>query len=94
MAAAITAQRLSLRALAAASGVNRQAIADRWRTRVPLVPGMIHVVIGVAGFVLAAARAPAWTSVTIGVLFGMTVLIGSAACSWSTLTSIGRPTRP
>jgi transcriptional regulator with XRE-family HTH domain len=28
LAAAITAQRLSLRALAAASGVNRQAIAD------------------------------------------------------------------
>jgi hypothetical protein len=76
------------------AGAHFIVLVPRWRTRVPLAPGMILVAIGVAGLALAATRAPAWASVTIGVLFGMTVLIGSAACSWSTLTSIWRTARP
>ncbi|RVX41417.1 hypothetical protein EDD27_3948 [Nonomuraea polychroma] len=70
------------------AGVHFIVLAPRWRARLPLIPGVILVVLGVAGFTLAATMAPAWAPVMIGALSGMTVLVGSAACCWRTLTSI------
>ena len=74
--------------MAFVAGVHFMALAPVWHDRYPLIPGVVLVMLSVAGFAMAATTAPERVPVVIGVLFGITVLAGSAACSWRTLTSM------
>ncbi|MFC7588097.1 hypothetical protein ACFQYP_33705 [Nonomuraea antimicrobica] len=74
--------------LAFMAGVHFVAFAPVWRERGLLIPGVVLILIGVAGFALAAATALECVPVASGVLTGVTILAGSAAYSWRTLTSM------
>ncbi|MFI6631486.1 hypothetical protein ACIBI7_21675 [Nonomuraea fuscirosea] len=74
--------------LAFVAGVHFIALVPVWGERGLLIPGMVLIMIGVAGFALAATTALKWVPVASGVLSGITILAGSTAYSWRTLTSM------
>lgn len=77
--------------LAFVAGVHVIALARLWRDRGPLIPGVVLVMLSGIGFAMAATI-PERVPTVIGVLSAITVLAGSAACSWRTLTVLRKAT--
>lgn len=80
-------EQVNVASLAFVAGVHFVALAPAWHERAPLLPGVVLVMLGVAGFAMATTT-PDRVPAVIGVLSGFTILAGSAACAWRTLTSM------
>lgn len=63
-------------------GVHFVALAPVWRQRSILVPGVTLTVLGVAGFIMAAASALTWIPFVSGVVSGVVLLAGSLTFAW------------
>ncbi|MFB4273590.1 hypothetical protein [Nonomuraea sp. GTA35] len=76
---------------ASVAGVHFLVLVAVWREGGPAIPGVILILIGVAGLAVADAPVPEWVPGLVGPLAGVTILGGCAASSWRTLTSMREP---